>query len=73
MNAKKFCDLEIGSKFHEGKSYGTGHDKNVLSWEVLKKVSKSSAVVVSTHGSYGNNTMGHTRAMSAMSRVFLNI
>jgi hypothetical protein len=43
---KNFKDLEIGESFHNGKSYGMGIKKDVLSWIVYIKVDKSTGKAV---------------------------
>jgi hypothetical protein len=65
-----FGTLEIGTRFHCGKSYGMGATRDILSWEVMEKISKSTAKVVENYGSYRGNTMGHVRSMHTANRVF---
>jgi hypothetical protein len=73
MNQTHFSALSIGARFHVGKSYGSGATRDVLSWEVLEKLTKSTAKVVENHGAFRGNTLGHVRHFYANSRAFLNI
>lgn len=49
----QFYQVEIGSKFHTGKSFGAGATKDVEKFQVWEKVSKTQAKCVSMTG-YGN-------------------
>jgi hypothetical protein len=56
-----FTNLEIGAKFFTHKFIARDGS---LQFEVLKKTTKSKAVVVEAHGNY--HTIGHIRAVSSM-------
>jgi hypothetical protein len=49
-----FKDLVNGEKFHDGKSRGSGINKDIMMWMEFEKISKSQAKCINQIG-YDNN------------------
>jgi hypothetical protein len=65
-----FMNLEIGDKFHTGKSQGMGANSNVTRWIEFEKISKSKAKIINQVG-FGNTRMvGTIQPFTAYSSVW---
>ena len=66
-----FTTLQVGDKFHTGKSAGMGFHKNVVSWEVWEKISKSQARCVAVHGQIRHDFVGRTDKFAPFYKVYV--
>jgi hypothetical protein len=66
----RFYKLNIGDKFHEGKSKGAGINKNIIQWIELVKIDKSSGKIVNVYGNYGKHLIGNIQRYSANSPAY---
>jgi hypothetical protein len=65
----RFSSLAIGATFCTHYSHGAGAQKGVISWEVLRKKTKSKAEVIEAHGLYRKT--GGVQCIAPHARIFL--
>jgi hypothetical protein len=66
-----FGDIEIGTRFHDGKCHGMGARSHVLNWQVMEKTGKQSAIVREAHGDPRRGSeVGNGKTFHRMARVF---
>lgn len=67
---KLFKDLQLGDKFHNGKSYGMGANSNILKWLEFEKISKSQAKVINQVNYSNTRLVGTIQSFGANCSVF---
>ena len=70
MTTKLFKEVQIGEKFHTGKSQGAGIHSNIQMWFEYEKVSTSQAKVIATPGYFNTRHIGHVEKIAAFKNVW---
>ncbi len=67
---KRFTLLQIGEKFHDGKSTGAGINKGIISYCVYEKIDKSHAKCINQIGFGNTRAVGGIKTFSANSKTW---
>jgi len=65
-----FREINIGEKFHTGKSFGAGINSHRQIWVEYEKISKSQAKIVAMPGFSHSRYVGNVKKISANESVW---